>query len=94
MTTTSPTPETGDIARQLKSVLDYVKDCDRRVHLGEIMDLDGLDDKVMEICDIVAALPQDKAQEYETQMGALITELEKLAKSMQEQQVKIDGGKK
>lgn len=91
--TSTETPEGGDIAQQLKSVLDYVKDCDRRVHLGEIMDLDGLDGKVMAICDLIAAMPQDQAQAYETQMGVLITELEKLAKSMQEQQAKIDGGK-
>ncbi|MDP2206656.1 MAG: hypothetical protein Q8K65_10175 [Alphaproteobacteria bacterium] len=87
-------PDTGDIAQQLKSVLDYVKDCDRRVHLGEIMDLDGLDDKVMQICDVVASLSQEDAQVYEAQMGVLITELEKLAKSMQEQQIKIDSGER
>ena len=81
-----------DIGVQLKMVLDYVKDCDRRVHMGEIMDLDGLDDKVMDICDRVSQLTQDEAQEYEDQMGVLIKELEKLAKSMQEQQAKIDGG--
>lgn len=81
-----------DIGAQLKMVLDYVKDCDRRVHLGEIMDLDGLDDKVMDICDRVSQLSQDEAQEYEDQMGVLIKELEKLAKSMQVQQTKIDGG--
>lgn len=81
-----------DIGVQLKMVLDYVKDCDRRVHMGEIMDLDGLDDKVMDICDRVSQLTQDEAQEYEDQMGVLIKELEKLAKSMQEQQAKMDGG--
>lgn len=91
--TTAQTPDTGDIAQELKSVLDYVKDCDRRVHLGEIMDLDGLDDKVMDICDKVAALTQEEAQVFEDQMGVLIKELEKLAKSMQEHQAKIDGGK-
>lgn len=87
-------PDSGDIGQQLKAVLDYVKDCDRRVHLGEIMDLDGLDDKVMQICDVVASLSQEDAQVYEAQMGVLITELEKLAKSMQEQQIKIDGGER
>ncbi len=85
--------DNDDIGAQLKMVLDYVKDCDRRVHMGEIMDLDGLDDKVMDICDRVSQLSQDEAQEYEDQMGVLIKELEKLAKSMQEQQAKIDGGK-
>ena len=92
--TTEQTPDTQDLSQQLKAVLDYVKDCDRRVHLGEIMDLDGLDDKVMDICDKVAALSQEEAQEYEDQMGVLIKDLESLAKSMQAQQVKIDGGKK
>lgn len=92
--TTEQTPDTQDLSQQLKAVLDYVKDCERRVHLGEIMDLDGLDDKVMEICDQVADMPQDEAQEYETQLGVLIKELESLAKSMQAQQEKIDGGKK
>ncbi len=91
--TQPPMPEDqDDIGTQLKMVLDYVKDCDRRVHMGEIMDLDGLDDKVMDICDRVSQLSQDEAQEHEDQMGVLIKELEKLAKSMQEQQAKIDGG--
>jgi hypothetical protein len=78
------------VGQRLKSVADYVKDCDRRVNRGEIMDLQGLDGTVMEICDLMAELPEDEAQKFESAMTALIKDLEVLAKSMKAQQEKID----
>lgn len=78
--------DSKDIGVQLKQVNDYVKDCDRRVNRGEIMDLQGLDKTVMDICDIMAQLPDDQAQKHEAAMGTLIKDLETLAKSMKAQQ--------
>jgi len=88
---TQTLPDAATLAKRLKTVNDYVKDCERRVLQGEIMDLQGLDNNVIEICDEVAELPQAEAQVLEPQMALLIEGLENLARSMKEQQDKMDG---
>lgn len=80
-----------EVASRLKSVTDYVRDCERRVNKGEIMDLQGLDNSVVEICDSIAALPPEEGHALEGQMGALITDLEKLAAAMREQHDTLKG---
>jgi hypothetical protein len=75
-----------EIAARLKSVLDYVQDCDRRVSKGEIMDLQGLDKNVIILCDAIASLPQKEALAFENDMARLIEKLEVLAESMKTQQ--------
>jgi hypothetical protein len=84
-----PKPDSVEIAQSLKSVLDYVYDCERRVHRGEIMDLQGLDNNVIKLCNSIAELPPKEARVLEVQMSALIEGLEKLAGSMKEQQTKM-----
>ena len=83
--------DSQEVADRLKQVTDYVKDCDRRVSRGEVMDLQGLDKTVMEICDAMAQLPEDEAQKHEAAMSVLIKDLEALAKSMKAQQDMEDG---
>jgi hypothetical protein len=78
--------DTVELGKRLKGVIDYVRDCQARVTKGEIMDLQGLDQNVVEICDAVAALPQKESQSFEPQMGQLIDALEVLARTMKEQQ--------
>lgn len=85
----SPETEAGAVARRLKSVIDYVHDCERRVALGEIMELEGLDGNIVEICDAIAALPGPEAEALEPQMGILIEKLESLAQAMKEQQERV-----
>ncbi len=91
---TNPVVEIGQLTSRVKSIIDYVRDCERRVNMGEIMDLQGLDQNVLEICDHIAALPPEQSKTLEDQMSTLIEDLEKLAESMQEQQAKIDKGEK
>lgn len=81
----SPKMTKDEVSQRLKSVTDYVRDCERRVTQGDIMDLQGLDDNVVEICDCIAALPPAEGQELEAPMAALIKDLEKLADAMKEQ---------
>lgn len=76
----------ADVAKRLKSVVDYVRDCQARVTKGEIMDLQGLDKNVIEVCDAIASLPKDDGQALEGQMEQLIDSLEVLARAMKEQQ--------
>jgi hypothetical protein len=84
--------QAADVALHLKQVTDYVVDCERRVTRGEIMELQGLDKKVKEICDAVAELPQDEAQALEAQMGQLIEGLEHLADAIRAQEEAGNGG--
>lgn len=80
-----------DVASRLKSVTEYVRDCERRVSKGEIMDLQGLDNSVIEICDGIAALPGEEGHALEGQMATLISDLEKLAAAMRAQHDNLAG---
>jgi hypothetical protein len=84
--TQSQAADTADLARRLKSVTDYVRDCERRVSQGEIMDLTGLDRNVLEICNGVAALPPPQGRLLQGELAALIGDLDKLAAAMKSRQ--------
>lgn len=79
-----------EVAQKLKAITDYVRDCERRVSQGDIMELQGLDDSVVDICDCIAALPPAEGQSLEAPMSVLIADLEKLATVMREQSDKMD----
>lgn len=83
-------PDGQEIAQRLTTIIDYVRDCERRVNQGEIMDLDGLDKTVLELCDGVGALPAEQAHALEKQMSSLIHDLEALANAMRAQAKKMD----
>ena len=85
--TTLPTKD--ELAKRLIATIDYVRDCDRRVSQGEIMDLQGLDDTVVDICDHLGQLPEEESQLLEAQMAVLIKDLEQLADTMKEQEEKM-----
>lgn len=87
-----PTLDSAAIGPELKSLLDYVQNCERRVHMGEIMDLQGLDRKVIILCDAIAHMPQQDAVALESEMMKLIEGLEKLAEGMKAQQAKMAAG--
>lgn len=76
----------AEVGSKLKEIIDYVRDCQARVTKGEIMDLQGLDNSVIEICDAIAHLSEKDGQVLEGQMSQLIDSLEVLARTMKEQQ--------
>ena len=78
------------VAQRLKTIVEYVRDCQGRVGKGEIMDLQGLDQNVIDICDAIAKLPEDEAQKMEGQMSQLIDSLEALGRMLKEQQEKFN----
>jgi hypothetical protein len=84
-------PDSQELTQRLTSIIDYVRDCERRVNQGEIMELDGLDRQVVEICDGINTLPPEEGKKLEQQMSDLIKNLETLAGAMREQQKKIEG---
>ncbi|MEZ0223770.1 MAG: hypothetical protein ACAH83_04390 [Alphaproteobacteria bacterium] len=89
--TADPKPDSQDLTKRLETIIDYVRDCERRVNQGEIMELDGLDRNVVSICDGISALPPEQGKQLEQQMSELIKDLERLAGAMREQQKKIEG---
>ena len=78
-----------DVGKTLKSIIDYVRDCQARVTKGEILDLQGLDKNVMEVCDAIAKLPEEDGHALESQMSVLIESLEVLARTMKDQQERL-----
>lgn len=78
--------EAAEIGQRLKSVTDYVRDCQARVSKGELMDLQGLDKNVIALCDAVAELPEKEGQAFEKQMSQLIESLEELANTIKERE--------
>ena len=78
--------EVTEVGKKMKVIVDYVRECQARVTKGEIMDLQGLDKNVMELCDAIAELPEKDGHSLEDQMGVLIESLEVLARTMKEQQ--------
>lgn len=86
---THPNLDADAVGQRLKSIIDYVHECERRVNKGEIMDLQGLDQNVMEICDALAGLQPAEGKPMESQMTQLIDGLEVLARAMKEQQDKF-----
>jgi hypothetical protein len=88
---TDPQTDAAILHGRLKTITEYVRDCERRVNQGDIMDLQGLDQNVLELCDGIAALPPPEGRQLEDEMATLIAELEKLAECMREQQEKMEG---
>lgn len=86
---TNKAEDASTVAKRLKSIVDYVRDCQMRVGKGEIMDLQGLDKNVIDICDAIAALPEKEGQAMEDQMSLLIDSLEMLGRMLKEQQEKF-----
>jgi hypothetical protein len=82
------------LGQELKAVMDYVQDCERRVHRGDIMDLRGLDAKVIALCEAISLLPPKQAQDFEPRMTQLIAGLETLAVALKQQQDLMTAGGK
>jgi hypothetical protein len=86
---TDKAEDASAVAKRLKSIVDYVRECQVRVGKGEIMDLQGLDKNVISICDAIATLPEQDGQALESQMSQLIEGLEALGHMIKEQQDKF-----
>lgn len=78
------TNNVAEAREQLKSITAYVRDCQARIMKGEIMDLRGLDQSVIEVCNDVTKLPENESAKLDAEMSMLIEELETLAASIRE----------
>jgi len=86
MTNKANDNKSAELEKRLKTIVDYVRECQARVTKGEILSLQGLDDKVIELCDDITKLPENEGRSLESQMSLLIESLEVLASGMKEQQ--------
>ena len=86
---TNKANDASEVGKRLRAIVDYVRTCQVRVTKGEIMDLQGLDKNVIDVCDAIAQLPEAEGHALEEQMGQLIESLEVLARTMKEQQDNI-----
>lgn len=82
---TDAAPKVEDVEQRLKAIVEYVQDCERRVLKGEIMELKGLDQNVMLVCEQIAALPREQGRSLESKMSQLIGGLDSLALSIKKQ---------
>ena len=80
-----------ELGERLKTIVDYVRECQARVTKGEILSLQGLDSKVIKLCDDITKLPEKEGHSLESQMTLLIESLEVLARAMKEQQKSFSG---
>lgn len=80
--------DAATIGKELETTLEYVRDCQARISKGEELELNGLDDSVIALCDAIARLPKAQADAVEEQMGALIEALEELSHIVKEQEAK------
>lgn len=71
-----------EIEARLQNLIHYVRDCERRVALGEVMDLTGLDQSVAVLCQDVLKLPEQDAKDMQGEMMKLIDQLDLLAQSI------------
>ena len=78
--------EALDLDKDLKQATDYVRDCQARIIKGDLMELQGLDKTVINMCDRIAELPDGEAKELEDKMAVLIKALEALAVTIKEYQ--------
>ncbi len=85
----NPKPDVNEVGARMKALIDYVRDCERRVGQGEVVDMNGLDRNVLQVCEALSALPRSEARDLENKMLTLVERLGALAESMKAQQDKL-----
>jgi len=83
MSNETPSVLVQQLRVRLTGITDYVRDCERRVSMGEIVDMGGLDANVAEICQQVQSLPAEEGQSLEDMMLKLIESLNQLSKTFE-----------
>lgn len=74
-----------DITREIRTIIDYIRDCEVRAARGEVLELTGLDQNVLIVCNKIAGLDVPHAKIVEPHMAALIDALDNLASTLKTQ---------
>lgn len=75
-----------DITREIRTIIDYIRDCEVRAARGEVLELTGLDQNVLVVCNKIAGLDVPHAKVVEPHMAALIESLDNLASTLKTKQ--------
>ena len=86
---TKQTKAAEDIRKEIQTVIDYVRNCETRALKGEVLELQGLDQNVLLICNKIAGLDAPHAKTIEPLMAVLIEVLDRLASTLKNQQDNI-----
>ncbi len=76
----------SSIAKEVQRIIDYVRDCEVRATRGEVLELQGLDQNVLIVCNKIAGLDVPHSKVVEPMMATLIEELDNLASTLKTQQ--------
>ena len=69
---------------ELQAIMTYVTDANTRIGEGEELELEGLDEKVEEICKQIEKLDPEQAQAAEPLLQDMIRALDELAHTIKE----------
>lgn len=84
--------KTNELRDKLKTIIDYVRECEARTARGEILDMSSLDQTVSDICAEIVDLPRSESRDLEPSMQSLVKALDSLAVTMREAHGKIAAG--
>lgn len=74
------------IAKEIQKIIDYIRDCEVRAARGEVLELQGLDQNVLIICNKITGLDIPHSKTVEPLMTSLIEALDNLASTLKTQQ--------
>ena len=86
------TTTVNSIEKDLKTQIGVIGEAVSRVKAGVIMNIDGVEQQVAQICEKISALPEGDAQALEQSMAEMIGKLEELAQVLSEFQDKSGNG--
>ena len=69
----------NDLSDRIEKMIAYVRDCERRLHAGQSVDLTGLDETTIKLCEEIAALPKDIAKPLADRLEVFVAAIDTMA---------------
>jgi hypothetical protein len=70
-------------------IRDYVVDCKEKFAQDEVVGLTPLQGKIVELCDVLNAMPVDQAEKMNPKLQSLMVELDALAREIEAQKQRV-----
>ncbi|MBM3573385.1 MAG: hypothetical protein FJX52_13675 [Alphaproteobacteria bacterium] len=81
----TPHPRIGELLNELETVAAVVAAAQSALAAGSMVDLRGLEERVAQLCEGLAALPPADCAGFSAAMAELVAELDNLARAVQAQ---------
>ena len=78
-----------EIDQELDALATIIKRAERDLVDNKLLTIGGLPERTQAVCNRVADLPQEEAQQYEQRLSALISELDTLGRNISTQQQEL-----